>query len=135
MVTGDQPKAIFNIGSQQGNVSNVAGDMTVHGGQHYVGLPVEAMRQDLASVRREIAGLGLDTADRAEAEALLADAGRELDRHGHDPDRVAGPVLRLVRLLREAGAFAAAGTALIDPLHRIASCLGGAGQAIVHLLM
>jgi len=34
-MTSEEANVTFNIGSQHGNVSNVAGDMTVYGGQHY----------------------------------------------------------------------------------------------------
>ena len=40
-MSGEHPNAIFNIGSQHGNVSNVAGGMTVYGGQHYTALPAD----------------------------------------------------------------------------------------------
>ena len=43
-MTDERPNAIFNIGSQQGNVTNVGGDMTVYGGQHYTALPVDMIR-------------------------------------------------------------------------------------------
>jgi hypothetical protein len=38
-MSGERPNAIFNIRSQHGNISNVGGDMTVYGGQHYAALP------------------------------------------------------------------------------------------------
>jgi hypothetical protein len=125
---------VFNIGSQHGNVSNVAGDMTVHGGQHYTALPADMIRQELKNIQGIISAMDLGRADRRAAAGMLADAGRELGGSRHDAGKVARPVERLTRLLRDIGALAAGGTALIDPLLRIASCLGTAGQAIFHLI-
>jgi len=140
-MTDNRPNAIFNIGSQHGNVSNVAGDMTVYGGQHYTAHPAELIRQELGNLHRVISAMGLDPAVQEKAAALLADAdrelsgaGRDLSRGGRDAKKVARPVERLARLLKNIGAIAVSGTALIDPLQRIASWLGPAGQAILHLI-
>src|SRR4029077_9836494 len=51
VMSGERPNAIFNIGSQHGNVSNVAGDMTVYGGQHYTALPAEMIKRELRSIQ------------------------------------------------------------------------------------
>jgi hypothetical protein len=131
---GERPHAVFNIGSQHGNVSNVAGDMTVYGGQHYTALPADMIRRELATIQGIISAMDLDPADRKAAAGLLADAGRQLGRSGHDARKAARPVERLTRLLKDIGAIAAGGAALIDPLLRIASCLGTAGQVIFHLI-
>jgi hypothetical protein len=131
---GERPNAIFNIGSQHGNVSNVGGDMTVYGGQHYTALPADMIRGELGNVQRVISAMNLDPAARKSVARLLADADRELRESRHDAGKVARPIERLTRLLRDVGAIAAGGTALIDPLMRIASWLGAAGQVIFHLI-
>ncbi len=133
-MTDNRPNANFNIGSQQGNVSNVAGDMTVYGGQHYTGFPAELIWQELGNLQRAISAMGLDPAVQKEAAALLADADHELSRAGRDAKKVARPIERLAGLLKNIGAIAVSGAALIDPLQRIASWLGPAGQAILHLI-
>jgi hypothetical protein len=133
-MTDNHPNAIFNIGSQHGNVSNVAGDMTVYGGQHYTGFPADLIRQELGNLQRAISAVGLDPAVQKKAAALLADADHELSRAGRDAKKVARPIERLARLLKNIGAIAVSGAALIDPLQRIASWLGPAGQAILHLI-
>jgi hypothetical protein len=133
-MTDNRPNAIFNIGSQHGNVSNVAGDMTVYGGQHYTGFPAELIRQELGNLQETISAMGLDPAVQKKAAALLADADHELSRAGRDAKKVARPIERLAGLLRNIGAIAVSGPALIDPLQRIASWLGPAGQAILHLI-
>lgn len=136
-MTDDRPRAVFNIGSQHGNISNVGGDQTVYGGQHYAASPAEMIARDLASIHGVISGMPLDPAVRSQATALLSDASRELGqpaRDGGGNEGIARPIERLTRLLRDAGALAAAGATLVDPLLRIASWLGPAGQAIAHLI-
>jgi hypothetical protein len=131
---GERPNAIFNIGSQHGNVSNVGGDMTVYGGQHYTALPADMIRRELGNIQGIISAMDLDPAARKAIAGLLADADRELGKSRHNAGKVGRPIERLTRLLRDIGAIAAGGAALIDPLLRIASCLGAAGQAIFHLV-
>ena len=133
-MSGERPNAIFNIGSQHGNVSNVAGDMTVYGGQHYTALSADMIGRELRNIQGIISAMNLDPSARKAAAGLLADADRELGKSRHDPKKVARPIERLTRLLRDIGAIAAGGAALIDPLTRIASGLGAAGQAILHLI-
>jgi|SRR6516164_4607455 len=133
-MTSERPNAIFNIGSQHGNVTNVAGDMTVYGGQHYTALPADMIRQELENICRVISAIGLSPEARKTAAALLADAGRELGQPGCDAEKVARPVKRLAGLLSDIGAISAAGAALIGPFQAIASWLGPAGQAILHLI-
>ena len=131
---GERPNAIFNIGSQHGNVSNVAGDMTVYGGQHYTALPADMIGRELRTIQGIISAMNLDPAARKAAAGYLADADRELGKSRHDAKKVARPIERLTRLLRDMGAIAAGGAALINPLTCIASGLGAAGQAILHLI-
>jgi hypothetical protein len=133
-MTSERPNAIFNIGSQHGNVSNVAGDMTVYGGQHYTAHPGDMIRQELENIHRIISTIELSPEVRKTAATLLADAGRELGQPGCDAKKVARPVKRLAGMLSDVGAISTAGAALIDPLQRIASWLGPAGQAILHLI-
>ena len=133
-MTGNEPNVTFNIGSQHGNVSNVTGNMTVYGGQHYTALPADMIRQELENILTIISAIELTPEAREDAVALLADAGRELSQPGCEPEQVARPVRRLARLLRDIGAISAAGASLIGPFQAIASWLGPAGQAILHLI-
>jgi hypothetical protein len=133
-MSGERPNAIFNIGSQHGNVSNVAGDMTVYGGQHYTARPADRIGRELRTIQGIISAMNLDPAARKAAAGFLADADRELGKSRHDAKKVARPIERLTRLLRDIGAIAAGGAALINPLTCIASGLGAAGQAILHLI-
>jgi hypothetical protein len=133
-MSDERPNAIFNIGSQHGNVTNVSGDMTVHGGQHYSASSADMIRQELANLQRAISTIDLDPATRATAIAHLADADREFDRPDPDTRQISRPIKRLTRLLKDVGAISAAGATLIEPLQRIASWLGASGQEILHLI-
>src|SRR2546430_1847616 len=105
-MTDNRPNVNFNIGSQQGNVTNVAGDMTVHGGQQYLATGTGMIRQDLVNLQRVITSMDLDPAVRGSMKDLIADADQGLSQAGKDPRTVARPIERLVRLLKDVGAFA-----------------------------
>lgn len=133
-MSDERHSATFNIGSQQGNISNVAGDMSVHGGQQYVAAPADLIRKELVKLRAALANADLDPGLQGRVGELLGDAEEELDKGRPDAQKVAGPMERVTRLLKEAGAISVAGVALIDPLHRIASWLGDFGQGILLLI-
>jgi hypothetical protein len=130
----ERPDSVFNVGSQTGNISNVAGDMTIHGGQQYVAVPADKVRNELLNLRTTLANADFDPSLQRRAEELLSDAEGELDKDRPDAEKVARPVDRLTRLLKEAGAISIAGAALIDPLQRIASWLGDSGRGILRLI-
>lgn len=133
-MTDQRPNANFNIGLQQGNITNVAGDATLHGGQHYAAASTDMIRIELANLQRVISAMDLDPAIRGSMNDLIADAGQGLGQAGQDTRAVARPIERLTRLLKDVGAFAAGGAVLIDPLQRIAAWLGESGLAILHLM-
>ncbi|MGW6914361.1 hypothetical protein ACWGB8_11140 [Kitasatospora sp. NPDC054939] len=127
---------VFNIGSQQGGVvNNVAGNQTVHGGQsgHLTadGQDVRHLVGDLRSaVDRAQLPPAVAPAVRSELESLDTEVAQP------DPDReeVAGRLTRITRLLASAGAFASAGTGLIQPITALAGWLGTLGQPILQAL-
>ncbi len=131
----DQRNVTFNIGQQTGVNTNVAGDMTVHGGQQYVAGSPEEVRADLATLREVLAGLGLQPEVQQEANGLIDEADDELAQPTPHADKVGKPLTRLTNLLSEAGALASAGASLIGPLQRIGSWLGVAGAAILAVLV
>ena len=131
----DQRNVTFNIGEQTGVNTNVAGDMTVYGGQQYVTGSPEEVRADLAALREVVAGLGLQPEVQQEATDLIDEADRELAQPKPQPEKVGGPLTRLTNLLADAGAVAAAGASVIAPLQRIGSWLGVAGKAILAVLV
>ena len=131
----DQRNVTFNIGQQTGVNTNVAGDMTVYGGQQFVAGAPEEMRAELATLREVVAGLGLQPDVQQEATDLIDEADSELAQPTPQPEKVGGLMERLTNLLSDAGAVASAGASLIPPLQRIGSWLGVAGKAILALLV
>jgi hypothetical protein len=71
---------------------------------------------------------------RQQADGLIEEADRELNRPDPEADRIAGPIARLTKLLKDSGVMLAAGATLLDPIRSIASLLGVAGRAILHLI-
>jgi hypothetical protein len=71
---------------------------------------------------------------RQQADGLIEEADRELNRPDPEADRIAGPIERLTKLLKDSGVMLAAGATLLDPIRSIASLLGVAGRAILHLI-
>ena len=126
--------AQFNIGSQQaGNISNVAGDQHVSGGQHGVLHGAPPLRE-LEQARRVLAGLSLPPAERAAASAALDEVEQALEGDTPQPERAASALQRAAVLLRDVGAVAAAGASLTQPLAAIARWLGGLGAPVLRLL-
>jgi len=129
------PNAVFNIGSQQGNVSNVAGNQTIYGGQQAIlGVTTEIARQ-VSSLREALDSVELDPAVKEQADALMDEANRELAQPEPSLPKAARPIEKLTDLLKDAGALTAAGAALVDPIRSIGSLLGAAGGAILSLLL
>ncbi|MEU7893025.1 hypothetical protein AB0B45_09165 [Nonomuraea sp. NPDC049152] len=115
---------VFNIGSQQGNINNVAGDQTIYGGQQafVAGRPTDWAARLAEALRGE--GLRQEA---AQAEAVQAELARP------EPDRqaIAG---RLTTIAQAVGAVAGAGTALREPLAALANWLGTMGAPILRLI-
>jgi hypothetical protein len=108
--------------------------MTVQGGQQYVAASVDAVREDLAKLRQVLSTIDIDPKSQRWVEDLVTEATEELDQPQPDAPTVARPIERLTRILKDAGAFASAGAALIDPLQRIASWLGASGRVILDII-
>ena len=128
-----RPEATFNIGSQQGVISNVAGDMTVVGGQQYVDR-ADMVRQELLKLREALSTLNLDSGTATRVTRCLADVQDELEQPQPRAEKIGSALERATAFLKEAGAIAVAGAAVIDPLQRIASWLGASGQALLRLI-
>src|SRR5262249_30210080 len=109
--------------------------MTVYGGQQYVAVPADMIRPELAKLRRALSALDLDPGVEASARQLLTTADYELGQQRPDPSKIARPLERMTKLLKNAGVLAAAGAELISPIQHIAAFLGTAGQAIMQLIL
>ncbi|GLI03914.1 hypothetical protein [Phytohabitans aurantiacus] len=117
----------FGGGQQAGNITNVGGDMTVHGnvmGQYNAGL------QEIEALRAALARVPLAPAQRAEAESLAGEAAASMG----DSAKAAGVLERLVTKLRDWGALASGGESVVGPLLRLAALLGPAGIALQSLI-
>jgi hypothetical protein len=125
----------FNIGNQHAAVvNNVAGDQTVHGGQHgYVMVPPEVIAA-VRAVRAHLSDLALDADDHARADAELADLDHQLitgqTTHRDTADRLS----RLLTAARQAGAIISAASSLGTAITTIAHWLGPVGTTLLHLL-
>lgn len=133
-MSDERPNATFNIGRQEGNISNVAGDMTIHGGQQYISASADMARTELGKIRAALSNVDFDPILQGWIGELLADAEAEIQQGRPDAQKVARPIERLTRLIKDAGAMSVAGAALIDPLQRIATWLGASGQTIRNLI-
>lgn len=116
---------VFNIGSQQGAINNVAGDQTIHGGQHVSFTHPEATASagELARALRTL-GLGESARD-------ADDIGRELRQRDPDRGRIA---TRLMQIARTVTAVAAAESAVHRPLVALAGWLGELGSPVLRVL-
>lgn len=116
---------VFNIGSQQGNINNVAGNQTIHGGQHgsFATAHLVESAVELASTLRR---LGMDP-----AAVDAVEVQRELERA--QPNRV-HIASRLTRIARSVTAIAGAEAAVHRPLVALAGWLGALGAPILGIL-
>jgi hypothetical protein len=125
----------FNIGSQSGGViNNVAGDQHITGQQHGTLGTAEDARRTLSQLRRAMTTAGLGDVTAADARAPLAEMDTALQADQPDRPWFARALEQLTRLLAAAGSLATSGTALIAPLHALASWLGTLGGPILSLL-
>lgn len=116
---------VFNIGSQQGNINNVAGDQTIYGGQqgNFVSAqPVEYAVELADKLRR----MGMDRAA-DDADAIQ----RELEQPQPNRESIS---TRLLRIAQAVTAVTGAAAAVHGPLVGLAQWLGALGTPILGLL-
>jgi hypothetical protein len=87
---------------------------------------------DIDALGAALRGLPLTEAGRAEAARQLAAFHAAADRE--DKPRASTHLSRFTKVLKDAGALAAAGASLIEPLTRIGRWLGPLGAAVLTLL-
>jgi hypothetical protein len=131
----ERPNSVFNIGSQQGVISNVGGDQTVYGGQRAEWVEwTPQVEEHLEELRRVLSGMQLPEEARQGAEQALDEASTELQQPEPDKERVAGRIERFTEILKGVGELAVAGLAIVNPIQSIAGILGSAGAAIIRLI-
>jgi hypothetical protein len=124
----------FNIGSQQGNINNVAGDQTIHGGQHGQFATATDPRAMLGLLRTELDRLDLppDVARQVNTEVASLDA--ELASPSPDRTTMAERLVRVTRLVTAAGAAVTAGGTLAGALSSLAAWLGPIGDSVLRAI-
>lgn len=131
-----QARPAFSIGSQNaGNINNVAGDMTVYGGQKgELRLTIADALQNVDDLRQVLSGLDLPPEARTAATGALDAATDELKQPEPDKKSVAERLEAFTHILMEAGALAKAGMALAVPLQQLATWLGPMGVGLLALV-
>ncbi|RZI53794.1 MAG: hypothetical protein EOP16_00865 [Pseudonocardia sp.] len=116
---------VFNIGSQQGNINNVAGDQTIYGGQHGTFVSAQAVEfaAELAATLRH---MGMERVA-ADADAVH----HELEQSQPDREKIS---VRLIRIAQAVTAVAGAESAVHRPLVALAKWLGALGSPILGML-
>ncbi|MFF4031481.1 hypothetical protein ACFYZ2_17310 [Streptomyces sviceus] len=124
----------FNIGSQQGNINNVAGDQTIHGGQHGQFAMTTDPRAMLGLLRSELDRLELppDVASQVHTEVASLDA--ELASPSPDRTTMAQRLVRITRLVTATGAAVTAGGTLAGALTSFAAWLGPIGDSVLRAI-
>ncbi|MFC8435752.1 hypothetical protein [Streptomyces sp. NPDC057253] len=124
----------FHIGSQQGNINNVAGDQTIHGGQHGQFATATDPRALLGVLRTELDRLGLppDVAHQVNTEVESLDA--ELASPSPDRPTMAERLVRITGLVTAAGAAVTAGGTLAGALTSLAAWLGPIGDSVLRVI-
>jgi hypothetical protein len=121
----------FHIGTQNaGVVNNVGHDQHITGGQQGVLVVTPEVRQALHALRSVVGSAALDDARSREATRQLDEIDAAVGSAMPEPERVAGPLEKLTRLLVAAGPVAAA----VGPLQTLAGWLGQLGSGVLRLL-
>ena len=129
------PGAVFNIGNQQGVVTNVGGDQNIYGGQqNQVVIPAAEIATQIDALRRALDGLELPSGPRADAHRALDEAEAEVKQPAPNAPAVASKLTRFAEIVKDVGALAAAGLSLINPLAGVAALLGPLGHSIVEII-
>lgn len=116
---------VFNIGPQQGNINNVAGDQTINGGQHgnFVVSPAVESAVELSGTLRR---MGMDRA------ADDADAVRhELGQPQPNREMISA---HLTRIAQAVTTVAGAESAVHAPLVGLGHWLGALGAPLLGIL-
>ncbi len=130
--SGDE--VVFKIEKQEGvNISNVAGDMHIHGAQQG-NVTTADVTQQLDLIERLLGDLGLTPDVLAGPRKDLRDARAAVQQTEPDKGRAASKLESMTRVLSSVGAFVGAGAGLLGPLGMIVGWLGAAGHGLAELL-
>ncbi|MFK8848453.1 hypothetical protein [Streptomyces sp. Ac-502] len=124
----------FNIGSQQGNINNVAGNQTIHGGQHGDFTTASGPRALLGFLRTELDRVGLPPVIACQVNDEVASLDAELGSPTPDRPTVAQRLVQITRLLASAGAVVTASGPLAGVLSSFAGWLGPIGDSVLRAI-
>lgn len=125
---------VFNIGSQQGNISNIAGNQTNYGDQNaYIAAPPEVL-DALRQVGRHIGDLPLTPNDQTAARRDLQSLDQQMSTGQASREHVSGRLSRILATARNAGAVITATSNLGSAITTIAKWLGPAGATLIGFL-
>lgn len=119
------------IGANYGTINQAARDINQAGGNLTV-TNVEALAAT-AELRQALGRTDLSPEIRRVAEREIEDVEDELRKPEPDKERVAARLESFTAILKSAGAFAAAGAALLGPIGVLAGFLGPLGHAALEL--
>jgi hypothetical protein len=121
----------FHIGTQNaGVVNNVGRDQHISGGQQGTLVVTPEVREALEVLRTTVGSAELDERQSRDATRQLDEIEAAVGSATPEPERVAGPLEKLTRLLVAAGPIAAA----VGPLQTLAGWLGQLGAGVLRLL-
>lgn len=124
----------FNIGSQRADLINiVAGQQTIHGGQHVISSAAEALAM-LDVLRAELETVRLSPAKKRTAKKCVEGMEQELHQKQPDKPSIADRLTRLTKILVAAGAVLTGATALGQAIGGLASWLGTLGASVLPLV-
>ena len=126
---------VFNIGSQQGNINNIAGDMNVAGNVHNeASIPAAQIAEELENLRNAISVSSLPSPVTAQVMQHLDAAEEQLRAPNPDAGKVAKRVERIAEILKGSGALVGAAFSVLNPLNGIVTLLGPFGSALGAIL-
>ncbi|MFE7076391.1 hypothetical protein ACFU96_40520 [Streptomyces sp. NPDC057620] len=125
----------FNIGSQQGNINNVSGDQTIHGGQH--GTFHDASQDPgelIARLREALDRTALSPDDAATVRNEMAGLSTAVTSTPADHPDAADRLARITHILTAAGALSVAAEPVTGTLVALAQWLGSLGVPVLRAL-
>ena len=122
-----EPHSVFNIGSQQGQISNVGRDMIVERPVTQLSFGAVEPQAEIERLRREIDAIDLAPSVRRAVSAALDEVAHEAAK-----PRPAKP--KIARRLEQVAAVVREVETTIEPLARLARWLGPVGLSLAALL-
>jgi hypothetical protein len=125
----------FNIGTQNAaSIQNIAGDAHIERVQVSASWETNALRTSIARAQEQVRALELPPDLRASLDGELNSAAAEAAKDEPDKHRLSDLLGRAGRLVKEAGAVASGGAAVIETLKQAVTLLGPVGHAALALL-